>query len=90
MQARSVGMSDDSTYRRAMKMFLDEKPRRLGTTERGTYKKKKRKLPVDFDDIDIRAYQAKIDSLKPDNISGDEVDWTDSDESGLIQDDISE
>ena len=63
------------------------KPRRLKCKERGPYKKKKWSLPIDFDEIDLEAYQAKIDSLRLEDVSSDEGEWSNG--SDLVQDGIS-
>ena len=76
----SVPYQSTVVFERAVNMFLQVKPRRLvGRACTTHYKKKKRKLPIEFEDIYLESYQRKINALTPDDISSHEGVWSDMD-----------
>ena len=66
-------------FERAVNIFLQVKPRRLvGRACNAHYKKKKCKVPIEFEDIDLESYQHKINALTPEDISSNEGVWSDN------------
>ena len=76
---RSVPYQSTVVFERAVNMFLQVKPRRLvGRACTTHYKKKKRKVPIKFEDIDLELYQRKINALTLGDISSNEGVWSDN------------
>ena len=74
-------------------MFLAEKPCRLDGRNRGKYKKRKRNKPIAFENVNLddeesmACYKSHIEALSLDDISSNDGEWTDTDQSRDVYND---